>query len=384
VGRIYRSARKRSGFRHARSAARRIFQRAAALALLPLALAAQSAPLADAAAGKLLFEQSGCLGCHAIENLGGSLGPDLSEVGVMRSPDSLRLALTDPGAEIFPEHFTIVVVTNRGERVQGVRLNEDDVSIQLRDSEGTPRSFVKDRLKSFAREIRSLMPSYAGKLSPAEIANVVAYLRTLRGDAVPPAPAKRIRDIAPASENLDWLTRPDRDEAERPETVLDTLAIPEGARVADLGAGAGYFTWRLARRVGPKGKVYAIDIQQKMLDLIAQDLKKRNISNVDLVLGTDRDPGLPAGLLDLVLLANSYHEFEQPEAMLAAVRQALKPDGRMVVLEYRKEEVYTPVPGLHNMSLQELRAEIEPHGFQLDRTPDVTPEQHFLIFTKRQ
>jgi putative heme-binding domain-containing protein len=339
----------------------------------------------DPAAGKVLFEgKGGCQSCHSLDDKGGSFGPVLSEIGILRSPESLRLALTDPDAEIYEEYLTIVAVTNRGERVEGIKLNEDDISIQLREADGTPRSFLKENLKELHREERSLMPSYAAKLSAQEIDDLVAYLRTLKGE--PPQPgeaASRTRMIAPVSENLAWLNRVERDKDERPETLLDFLQIPAGSTVADLGAGSGYFTWRLARRVGPQGKVLAVDIQQEMLDLIAQDLKKRNLTNVELLLGSERDPKLPAGALDLVLIANAYHEFSEPEAILAAVRRSLKPNGRMVVLEYRKERSYTPMPSLHKMTMQEMRSEVEPAGFQLERALDFLPDQHGLIFTKR-
>ncbi len=339
----------------------------------------------DPAAGKVLFEgKGGCQSCHSLDDKGGSFGPVLSEIGILRSPESLRLALTDPDAEIYEEYLTIVAVTNRGERVEGIKLNEDDISIQLREADGTPRSFLKENLKELHREERSLMPSYAAKLSAHELDDLVAYLRTLKGE--PPqsgAAAPRSRMIAPVSENLTWLNRPERDKDERPETLLDFLQIPAGSTVADLGAGSGYFTWRLARRVGPQGKVLAVDIQQEMLDLIAQDLKKRSLTNVELLLGSERDPKLPAGALDVVLIANAYHEFSEPEAILAAVRRSLKPNGRMVVLEYRKERSYTPMPSLHKMTMQEMRSEIEPAGFQLERALDFLPDQHGLIFTKR-
>jgi putative heme-binding domain-containing protein len=144
----------------------------------------------DAAAGVSLFNGKGaCATCHSIDNRGASLGPDLEEIGVTRSVKSLRLALTDPDAEIFPEYYTLIVETKSGETVRGLTLNEDDLSIQIRDINGTPRSFLKDDIKSSRREVRSLMPSYTSRLSAAEIEDVVAYLRTLQGDA----PAKRMK-----------------------------------------------------------------------------------------------------------------------------------------------------------------------------------------------
>jgi ubiquinone/menaquinone biosynthesis C-methylase UbiE len=224
------------------------------------------------------------------------------------------------------------------------------------------------------------MPSYREKLSATEIDNLVAYLTSLKGPAIRSTEAPA-RPVAPVSERLDWLTRPERDSEERPNAVLDALQIPAGAVVADVGAGAGYFTWRLAQRVGPKGKVIAVEVQQNMLDLIASDLRHRNIANVELVLGDQRSPRLPEQALDLVLLANSYHEFSEPQSIMAAIRKSLKPQGRVVVLEYRKEDAYTPIEPLHKMTLQEIRQEIESMGFETQQVLDILPRQHFVIFT---
>ncbi|HYM13190.1 MAG TPA: class I SAM-dependent methyltransferase [Bryobacterales bacterium] len=193
----------------------------------------------------------------------------------------------------------------------------------------------------------------------------------------------RKRQIAPVCSDAEWLTRPDRDATEEPEKVLDALQIREGATVADVGAGVGYFTWRLAKRVGPKGKVIAVDVQQKMLDLLAENLKKRNINNVETVLGTARDPHLPAGAVDLALLVDVYHEFQEPEAMMRHIRAALKPDGRVVLLEYRKEDPSVPILPLHKMSVEEVRSELEPLGLQFQQTLEFLPMQHILIFTKK-
>ena len=358
--------------------------------LLRLAVAgwacACSLMAADAAAGEAIFQgKGGCTQCHSVGNRGGSVGPDLSEIGVMRLPRSLRLAITDPDAEIFREYFTTTIETNGGRRFEGITLNEDDISIQLRDVSGTPRSFLKTNIKDVQREERSLMPSYAAKLSAGEIDDLVAYLRTLRGTSyAEKSPGARTREIARVTENVDWLTRPERDADERPDFLLDALQIRPGAVVADLGAGTGYFTWRLAQRVGPAGRVLAVDVQQHMLDVVAKEAKKRNLSNIQLLLGGESDPRLPAGALDLVFIANSYHEFSQPETIMAAVRRSLKPGGRLVVLEYAKENTSVPVSPAHKMSLEEMRSEIEPVGFELDRVLDFLPMQHGLIFVKRE
>ena len=343
-------------------------------ALLPTVLIAQSS------AGKLVFEgKGGCVRCHSIAGRGGSLGPELSEIGLKRSDESLRLSITDPNAEIDREYLTVVVIAKLGQRTEGIGLNEDDISIQLRDPEGNPRSFLKADLAEVRREERSLMPSYATTLSASEIASLVEYLRSLRGsvEAIP-----RTRKVGPLTRKTDWLTRANRDAQERPEMLLDSLRISPGATVADLGAGSGYFTWRLAQRVGARGNVMAVDIQQNMLDLVARDVKKRGLTNVAVVLGGERDPRLPEGAVDLVFIANAYHEFSQPEAMMAAIRRCLKPHGRVVVVEYAEENTDDPVAGLYTMSLPEIRSEMEAAGFQLQRVLDFLPIQHGLIFTQ--
>ena len=152
--------------------------------------------------------------------------------------------------------------------------------------------------------------------------------------------------------------------------------------VADIGAGVGYFTWRLAARVGPRGTVYAVDIQQGMLDQLRQNMAARKLANYQAILGAVDDPHLPAGRIDMALLADVYHEFSQPQKMLRAIRAALAPDGRMVLLEYRKEDPNVPILPAHKMSVAEVKAEIEPEGFRLEKTLENLPRQHILIFRK--
>ena len=193
----------------------------------------------------------------------------------------------------------------------------------------------------------------------------------------------RKRQIAPVCSDAGWLTRPDRDATEQPEKVLDALNIREGATVADVGAGVGYFTWRLAQRVGPKGKVIAVDVQQKMLDLMAEELKRRNISNVEMVLGGLRDPHLPESVVDLALLVDVYHELSEPELIMGHIRRSLKPDGRLVLVEYRKEDPSIPILPLHKMSTEEVRSELEPLGFEFRQAMEFLPTQHILIFTRK-
>lgn len=355
----------------------------AALQILATFFAAVSPLVAqNAAAGKSIFEGKGeCLKCHSINNRGGSFGPDLTEIGVLRTPESLRLSLLNPDAEIANPYRTAVVTTKQGQRIEGIVLNEDDLSVQIRDRDGNPRSFLKDSLKDLHREQRSLMPSYASRLSDSEINDLVAYLATLRGASDPHPSMARERESSSFADSAAWLNRANRDSQEMPDTLLDQLQIADGETIADIGAGTGYFTWRLAQRVGPSGKVFAVEIRQEMLDLIAQELRKRDLRNVELVLDTQTDPRLAPASIDLAFIANSYHQFSQPREMMTAIRQALKPQGRLVVIEYAKErEDDDPTAGVKTMSAPELRSEIESFGFQLKRILDVVPSQHAMIF----
>lgn len=179
-----------------------------------------------------------------------------------------------------------------------------------------------------------------------------------------------------------WLVRPEREQEEAPDAALDAIGIARGATVADVGAGAGYMTWRMAERVGPSGKVYANDIQQKMLDLLRQNTDKRRLANVETVLGTIDDPRLPPAAIDLVLLVDVYHEFSEPQKMLRHIRESLKPDGRLVLLEYRAEDPNVPIRPEHKMTVELAKIEVEAEGYRLDKVLETLPRQHILIFRK--
>jgi SAM-dependent methyltransferase len=177
-----------------------------------------------------------------------------------------------------------------------------------------------------------------------------------------------------------WLTRPEREEEEHPDQALDDIGIVKGSTVADIGAGSGAITWRLAKRVGPTGKVYANDIQARMLELLRQNMAQRKITNFETVLGVADDPKLPPASVDLELLIDVYHEFSHPQEMLRHLRESLKPDGRLVLLEYRGEDPAVPIRPEHKMTVAIVKAELEPEGFRLDKTIENLPRQHILIF----
>ncbi len=180
----------------------------------------------------------------------------------------------------------------------------------------------------------------------------------------------------------DWLVRPEREAEEHPDEALDLLKIPKGAAVADIGAGVGYFTWRMAARVGTSGVVYGEDIQPQMLELLNRNMRDRKITNVRAVLGTVEDPKLPKDSLDLVLLVDVYHEFSEPEKMLDRIRESLKPGGRLVLVEYRAEDPAVPIRPEHKMTVKQVRDEVQAEGFQFDQTIEKLPEQHVIVFRR--
>jgi ubiquinone/menaquinone biosynthesis C-methylase UbiE len=179
-----------------------------------------------------------------------------------------------------------------------------------------------------------------------------------------------------------WLDRPEREEEESPSTAIALLELKPGAVVADIGAGSGYYSLKIAEIVGSTGHVYAVDIQQDMLDIIKSKLGIVPVKNVTLVLAADDDPKLPVGALDMAIMVDVYHELHQPQAVLQHIRTALKPGGRLILLEYREEDPRVPIQRLHKMSVKTAKLEVEHEGFTLSRVINDLPWQHLLVFTK--
>ena len=180
----------------------------------------------------------------------------------------------------------------------------------------------------------------------------------------------------------EWLERPERESEEAPSKAIQALKILPGQIVADIGAGSGYYTVRLAQAVGPTGKVYGTDIQPGMLDLLVRNVAKATLGNVVPVLGTPDDPKLPPDTLDLALMVDVYHELAAPQAFIRKLRVSLKRTGRLVLLEFRKEDPRVPIRPEHKMSVAEVRQELEPEGFRLSSVLDDLPWQHILVLTR--
>ena len=182
-----------------------------------------------------------------------------------------------------------------------------------------------------------------------------------------------------------WLNRPEREEEERLSTLMDLLDLKPGDIAADIGAGSGVITEKLARAVGPDGAVYAVDIQDEMLALLVERMKSKKIDNVRPVLGEIDSPKLESNSIDLMLLVDVYHEFSHPYQMTRAMSEALKPGGRIVLVEYRKEDPRVPIKEVHKMSERQVKKELLQPDFQLEwvATHDDLPRQHVVVFRKK-
>ncbi len=224
---------------------------------------------------------------------------------------------------------------------------------------------------------------------------VLALFLSLACSPAPPAARQKpaLPDVQPRKPanvlswrgGADWLEREGRAELEKPEIVIQAMNLRDGQVVADIGAGTGFYSRRLARAVAPTGKVYAEDIQPEMLERLKESAAGEGITNIVPVLGTETDPNLPQREMDWVLLVDVYHEFQDPQPMLAKIRQSLKPNGRVALVEYRAEgDSAAHISAEHRMSVEQVLAEWTPAGFTLEKTIEDLPTQHLFLFTTRR
>jgi ubiquinone/menaquinone biosynthesis C-methylase UbiE len=179
-----------------------------------------------------------------------------------------------------------------------------------------------------------------------------------------------------------WLVRESRQREEDCRRLLKELHVRPGQVICDMGCGNGFYTLKLARLTGREGKVYAVDVQPEMLDMLKQRAREAKVENVVPVLGTQTDPGLPAGALDLVLMVDVYHEFSRPEEMLRAIRESLKPAGRIALVEFRAEDPEVPIKPLHKMSKRQILKELPANGLRMAGQFDGLPWQHLMFFCR--
>ncbi len=198
----------------------------------------------------------------------------------------------------------------------------------------------------------------------------------------PPLKFYKGREIADAMHyaGAGWLVRESRERDEECSTMLKALHVKPGQTVCDMGCGNGFYTLKLSSLVGKEGQVLAVDIQPEMLSLLRERAKEHELDNIKPILGTPTDPNLPEGKIDLILCVDVYHEFSNPEEMLAAMRKSLKPGGRVALVEFRSEDPKVPIKPLHKMSKEQILREWPANGFKLVEQFDKLPWQHMMFF----
>lgn len=180
-------------------------------------------------------------------------------------------------------------------------------------------------------------------------------------------------------QHMDWLSRPERIEEENPQEMLAQLGLKEGMVVCDMGCGDGYHTLQIAPKVGPTGRVIAVDIQPEMLQELSRRIAEKKIENIDTILGDLWDPKLPEASVDLVLMVDVYHEFSHPVQMLSAIRKSLKPDGRIALVEFRAEDPTVLIRPEHKMPKVQILKEYKANGFKVASEYDRLPWQHLMF-----
>jgi len=181
--------------------------------------------------------------------------------------------------------------------------------------------------------------------------------------------------------NAEWLDRSSRPQEEHTQLAIDKIEIPENGVIADIGAGTGYYTFKLAPKV-PNGKVYAVEIQDEMIAALNERKKKLNNTNVEVIKGSVTSPNLPANAIDLAVMVDVYHELEYPVEMLTSIKKSLKKDGRLLLIEYKGEDPAVAIKPLHKTTVKQLNKELGANGFKLAYEGDFLPMQHFLVYKK--
>lgn len=178
-----------------------------------------------------------------------------------------------------------------------------------------------------------------------------------------------------------WLERPSRRVEEQPDQVVKALNLQPTDVVADIGAGSGYFSFRLSSYL-PQGKVFAVDVQPEMIEILNFLKQENRAENVEPILGSETDPHLPSNRVDLALMVDAYHEFAYPQEMMQQIVAALRPGGRVVLVEYRGENPFVPIKALHKMTQRQVRKEMGAAGLIWQETQNFLPQQHLMIFQK--
>lgn len=181
--------------------------------------------------------------------------------------------------------------------------------------------------------------------------------------------------------NAAWLDRSSRSQEEHTQLAIDKIEVPENGMIADIGAGTGYYTFKLAPKV-PKGKVYAVEIQNEMITALKERKKKLNVTNVEVIKGSTISVNLPENSIDLAIMVDVYHELEYPVEMLTSIKKSLKKDGQLLLIEYKGEDPAVAIRPLHKTTVEQLNKELSANGFKMTYNGDFLPIQHFLVYKK--
>lgn len=182
-------------------------------------------------------------------------------------------------------------------------------------------------------------------------------------------------------QGMSWLERPEREKEENTATLLQNMDIQPGDDIADIGAGSGYHVFKIAPML-TNGQVYAVDIQEEMIGAMRQKKKIKDVKNVSLILGSEKSVQLPENSVDKVLLVDVYHEFNYPYEMMQTIKDALRPKGKIYLIEYRGEDPNVPIKEIHKMTQKQAVKEMKALGLKLERNVNTLPWQHCMVFVK--
>jgi 2-polyprenyl-3-methyl-5-hydroxy-6-metoxy-1,4-benzoquinol methylase len=227
-----------------------------------------------------------------------------------------------------------------------------------------------------------LLPSLLGRADPPPPATQPIYTTTRPSDdGIGKVYMGREIAFVMGHQGIHWLERPTRELEEQPRKAIELMELKPTDVVADIGAGSGYFSFRMAAKL-PQGKVLAEDIQQEMIDEVNKEAKKRGVTNVESILGTIEDPKLPEGQVDAALMVDAYHEFDHPREMMQGIVKGLKPGGRVILVEYRAEDPNVMIKPHHKMTEAQAKKEMAAVGLVHVKTIEDLPQQHLMVFQK--
>lgn len=234
----------------------------------------------------------------------------------------------------------------------------------------------------FILNIFVLITGCSGQVSSSENKDsVYTYITASNGGTGKVYMGRQIAYVMDAA-GADWLERSDRLKEEHVQQAIDSFPLQPNSVVADIGAGTGYYTFKIASKI-PDGKVYAVEIQDAFVQQLNNKKKQTNAANVTVAKGTEQSPELPANSIDLAIMVDVYHELKYPHEMLQALYKALKPSGKLLLLEYRAEDASIPIKELHKLSIMQANKELEANGFTLYQRKEFLPIQHYLLYDKK-